>query len=94
MSMEDLAGRLSNCLGKGLHNVIDETGIKGNYQVAYDCPMSFPRPASGTAAGTPSDPEDSSSLTRSLDALGLKLEKRKMPMDVYVIDHVAMPTEN
>ena len=42
----------------------------------------------------PSDPEDGSALTRSLNALGLKLEKRKAPLDVYVIDHVERPSEN
>jgi uncharacterized protein (TIGR03435 family) len=33
-------------------------------------------------------------LTRSLDALGLKLEKRKAPIDVYVIDRIEKPSEN
>ena len=94
-TMEALAGRLSNCLGSGVHKVVDETGIKGNYQVAYDCPLpGRPLPAGTGAAGTPSDPEDGSLLTRSLDALGLKLEKRKVPMDVYVIDHVERPSAN
>jgi uncharacterized protein (TIGR03435 family) len=42
----------------------------------------------------PADPQGASSLTRSLDALGLKLEKRKILMNVYVIDHVERPSEN
>jgi uncharacterized protein (TIGR03435 family) len=86
MTMEELAGRLSICLGIGFHKVVDETGIKGNYQVAFDCPQPGP-PRS-------SDPDDGSLLTRSLDALGLKLEKRKVLMDVYVIDHVDRPSAN
>jgi uncharacterized protein (TIGR03435 family) len=96
MTMEQLVQKLSNCLGSGVPQVEDETGIKGNYQVAYDCPLPGTRPATGgAAAGTlPSDPDDGSSLTRSLDALGLKLEKRKTLMDVYVIDHVDRPSEN
>jgi uncharacterized protein (TIGR03435 family) len=96
ITMEALAGRLSNCLGSGVHKVVDETGIKGNYQVAYDCPVpGRPLPAGTGAAGTlPSDPEDGSLLTRSLDALGLKLEKRKVLMDVYVIDHAERPSAN
>ncbi len=96
MTMAELAGRLGNCLGSGVHNVVDETGLKGNYQLAWDCPNPMPRPAMGTgAAGTlPSDPQDNSSLARSLDALGLKLEKRRIPMDVYVIDRVERPSEN
>ncbi len=79
-----------------MHKIVDETGIKGNYQIAYDCPMrGLQGPVSTDAAGTlPSDPQGSYVLTRSLDALGLKLEKRKMPMNVYVIDHVERPSEN
>jgi len=96
MTMEELAGRLRNCLGSGVHNVVDETGIKGDYQLAWDCPLQVPRPTTGpNAADTlASDPEDGSPLIQSLDALGLKLEKRKMPQDVYVIDHVEKPSEN
>jgi uncharacterized protein (TIGR03435 family) len=33
-------------------------------------------------------------LNKSLDAMGLKLEKRKVQMDIYVIDHVEKPSEN
>lgn len=96
MTMEELAGRLSNCLGRGIQNVEDQTGIKGYYQVAYDCPLPTPRPATGrdVADQLPSDPQGGSSLARSLDALGLKLEKRKVQLDVYVIDHVEKPSEN
>lgn len=96
MTMEDLAKRSSGCLGTGYHKVVDETGIKGSYQVTYDCPLPGHRPQLGTdAAGVfPPDPQDSSLLNRSLDALGLKLEKRKVLMDVYVIDHVERPSAN
>jgi len=95
-TMEELAGRLSICLGRGAHKVVDETGVKGNYQVAFDCPMPRPHRPGGTgAAGTlASDPDDGSALIRSLDALGLKLEQRKIMTDVYVIDHVERPSEN
>jgi uncharacterized protein (TIGR03435 family) len=95
-TMEELAGRLGICVGIGKHKVVDETGLKGTYQVAFDCPVPRPhQPAGiGTAGTLPSDPQDGSLLTRSLGALGLKLEKRKVPMDVYVIDHVERPSEN
>jgi uncharacterized protein (TIGR03435 family) len=96
MTMEELAQRLRTCLGGGDHKIVDETGIKGTYQLAWDCPQPTPRPpAAGDAAGMlPSDPEGGSALTQSLDALGLKLEKRKMLQEVYVIDHVERPSEN
>ena len=95
--MDELARGLSTCLGSGVHKVVDGTSIKGTYQVAYDCPQSTTQqPSSGTeAVGTlPSDPQGSSALTRSLDALGLRLEKRMIPQAVYVIDHVEKPSEN
>jgi len=96
MTMEELAQTLSTCLGSGVSHIVDETGIKGTYQVAWDCPSAAPRPTtdSGAAGMLPSDPEDGSALTRSLDALGLKLEKRKVLRDLYVIDHVEKPSEN
>jgi uncharacterized protein (TIGR03435 family) len=65
------------------YTVVDQTGLKGNYQVAMD----YPLPGG-------SDPEGAGALTRSLDALGLKLERRMAPTDVYVIDHVEKPSEN
>jgi uncharacterized protein (TIGR03435 family) len=96
ISMEELAERLSNCLGSGVQKVVDETGIKGTYQLAWDCPSASPRPITGAdgAVTLSSDPQDGSSLTHSLDALGLKLEKRKISQEVYVIDHVERPSEN
>src|SRR6185312_14299086 len=96
MTIRDLAMRLGTCLGGGIHRVVDETGIKGTYQLEWDCPMPTPRPrAPGDADGMlPSDPQGVSPLVESLNALGLKLEERKMPQDVYVIDHIEKPSEN
>jgi len=91
MTMEDLAAYLSPSIGS---KVVDATGIKGNYQVVIDLPLGN-RPAARVDAsdGIPSDPQGA--LDLSLDALGLKLEKRKAPIDVYVVDHVEKtPTEN
>jgi uncharacterized protein (TIGR03435 family) len=91
VTMKELAGWLSPSIGS---KVVDETGIKGNYQVVIDLPLGN-RPAARVDAsdGIPSDPQGA--LDLSLDALGLKLEKRKAPIDVYVVDHVEKtPTEN
>jgi uncharacterized protein (TIGR03435 family) len=93
--MEEFAGMLALYEGKNLPKVEDQTGIKENYQIASDCP--FPRrPAAGGDASDamPPDPQGGGSLAKSLDALGLKLEKRKELIDVYVIDHVEKPSEN
>ena len=97
ITMEELAERLSTCLGSGVHKIVNETEITGTYQVAYDCPLPRgPQPLIGSDAdGTPpSDPQGYSALTRSLDKLGLKLKKRKILQQVYVIDHVEKPSEN
>jgi uncharacterized protein (TIGR03435 family) len=96
LTMDDLAKRLSICLGAGSHKVTNLTGLEGTFQLAYDCPMPGPRnPATTSTTSTlPPDPADGSPLIRSLDALGLKLEKRKLPTDVYVIDHIEPPSAN
>ena len=95
ITMEDLARRLTGCMGPGAQKVEDQTGIKGNFQVAYDCPLGTPRPATGQeAAGTVQSDPQGEPLARSLDELGLKLEKRKMFLDIYLIDHVEKPSGN
>ena len=95
MTMEELAGMLSNCTGGERRKVDDQTGIKGNYQVALDCPLPGGPTAGGDAFDAmPADPKGGGALARSLDALGLKLEKRKLSLDIYIIDHVEKPSEN
>jgi uncharacterized protein (TIGR03435 family) len=95
MTMGQLAIRLSTCMGSGLHQVVDETGLIGTYQIAYDCPVPTRQSQSNTDAGTlQSAMRGFSTVTRSLDALGLRLERRTTPQQVYVIDHVEKPSEN
>jgi uncharacterized protein (TIGR03435 family) len=96
--------------------VIDQTGLKGKYdlRLRYD-PSSMPGgrggpimsksikgdPGSGPAGGDPAnrtaaDREPPPSIFKALqEQLGLKLEARKEPVDLLVIDHVEKtPTEN
>jgi uncharacterized protein (TIGR03435 family) len=97
MSMTELAWQLEGCLGNvSGNNVEDQTGLKGDFQVAFDCSVADLRPSihKDASDATASDPQGGRSLNRSLDALGLKLEKRKVPLDVYVVDHVEKPSEN
>jgi uncharacterized protein (TIGR03435 family) len=76
--------------------VIDETGIKG----VYDFKLSFTpyqldaAPPSDSPAANNSAPGDGASVFAALDQLGLKLERRKGPVTVVVIDHAAKPSEN
>jgi len=98
MAMAELAEMLSDCVGREGHKVEDRTGIQGDYQVSFDCPLGMPRPMTGSDASDmlPSDPEGGwgGALNHSLDTLGLKLEKCKVPVEVYVIDHTEKPSEN
>ena len=91
--------------------VVDMTELKGNYQIALDLTMDDLRKVARTAgvampggapspesAGHPadaaSDPSGGSIFT-SVQQLGLKLEPRKAPVEILVIDHLEKnPTEN
>ena len=91
--------------------VVDLTELKGTYQVELDLSMEDLRNAARTmgymapglgggrggaqpAAGAASDP-GGLSIFAAVQQLGLKLEPRKAPLDMIVIDHLEKaPTEN
>jgi len=81
-TMEFLAGMLS---GQLHHPVIDATGLTGNYDIALYWDMS----------GT-SNPDAGPTLEAAVQSqLGLKLEQKKGPVDIVVVDHAEkVPTEN
>jgi len=104
-TMEQFAGMLSGQLGKP---VTDATGLKGKYDfelywVASGM-MGFggrglpvPPPEGGAgAAPVISDPDSGPTLIGAVqEQLGLKLEQKKGPVDIIVIDHIEkVPTEN
>jgi uncharacterized protein (TIGR03435 family) len=70
--------------------VINRTGLQGNYgiKLTYTAPnlTPDPRPAS------PDDPPDF--FVALQEQLGLKLQREKMKVKVFVIDHIERPTEN
>jgi uncharacterized protein (TIGR03435 family) len=69
--------------------VVDETHMEGRYNVVLTY---TPDPGSGvpTAAG-----DGPSIFTAMEEQLGLKLEPRKVPVDIFVVDHCQRtPTEN
>jgi uncharacterized protein (TIGR03435 family) len=81
--------------------VFDDTGLKGS----YDFTLSFSSagliaPVGGSApspdgASQPSEPSGAVSLFDAVkNQLGLRLEKQKRPLPVFVIDHIEEPTEN
>jgi len=76
---------LASMLGQVLRvPVLDETGVKGGYDIDFKF--------------APEDSLDSSSpslFTAIQEDLGLRLESKKMPVDMLVIDHCQRePTEN
>lgn len=95
MTMVELADILSVCLGSRAEKIVDETGIQGTYRVAWDCPSPVQPPSISADDDLAAPPNlGYSSLARSLDAMGLSLEKRKTLQDVYVIDHIEEPSAN
>jgi len=90
--------------------VVDMTELKGNYQVTLDLSMDDLKNAAKAAgvgammgpagegskapADSASDPAGSS-IFMSMQRMGLKLEARKAPLPIIVIDHLEKsPTEN
>lgn len=94
----------------GTRTIIDMTELKGTYEVAIDFSladlMAMARsqgmdvPGGGGAAGgaganAAPTPGGGTSITDAVQALGLKLESRKAPIEQLIVDHVEKtPTEN
>jgi len=83
--------------------IVDETGLKGSYDVTMDISvqevMAAARSMSADvpppAAGGTEASEPGGSLSTAIKSMGLKLELRKVPMLVVVVDHCEkMPTDN
>jgi uncharacterized protein (TIGR03435 family) len=74
--------------------VLDETGLSGKYDFRFslsDVQLGLRVEPNGIPAA---DSDSASVFTALQDQLGLKLEARKAPIRVFVIDHVARPSEN
>jgi len=96
VAMAELAGDLSSLPEIGGRIVIDETGLMGRFDFTLKWP---PDPTMGAApsgpdSGTHSDSSAPSLLTALQEQLGLKLEIKKEPVDVIVIDSAELPTPN
>jgi uncharacterized protein (TIGR03435 family) len=82
MSMRDLASRLSSFAHE---TVMDKTGISGLYEIDLRW-----TPVGQTDPGLPSEVFGLLS-----DQLGLKLQRNKMPADIFVVDSaLRLPTPN
>jgi uncharacterized protein (TIGR03435 family) len=104
MTMEAFADMLSGFMERP---VVDQTELKGNYQVALDLSMedlraaarkvgvAMPGAAPAAGAAAPEAAEPTSTVFSAVQQLGLKLEAKKAPVSTIVVDHFEKtPTEN
>jgi len=95
-SMASIARWISLQLGS---TVVDKTGLTATYdysvEFAPDESMRAGMLPPGPGGGSPPPESEGPSIFAALqEQLGLKLEARKEPVDVVVIDHIDRPTEN
>ena len=104
----DMLTQLTRMTGGNGQQVVDETGIAGEYVVALDISMAdimnlarsmgAAVPNMPAAAGSPADAASDpggSSFYKAVQSLGLKLESRHAPTEQLIVDHVEKtPTEN
>ncbi len=90
LGLANLAGRYRD------RPVVDQTGLAGAYDFELDVSAEDVRDAARAYDARPSTPDPSGvSLDASLRKLGLKLESRKAPAEVIVVDKVEkVPVEN
>jgi uncharacterized protein (TIGR03435 family) len=107
ITMAQFAERLQNMSPELNWPVVDATGIEGGWDFSLMFSMrgmAMPGPRRGGGDGeqpgaalpTASDPNDGYTLFEAMEKeLGLKLEKQKRSLPVFVIDHIEQkPTEN
>jgi len=96
LTMEQLADALTRELSRDLGRpVIDKTGVAGRYD--FDLHWTPERDTVAVheqTSGALASDSGPSIFTAMQEQMGLKLESTKGPVQVLVIDHVEMPTEN
>jgi uncharacterized protein (TIGR03435 family) len=77
--------------------VVDRTGLTGRYDIeippwspSYTPPPQPPAP--GQLPEPQANPNDASIFTVLIEALGLKLESTRGPIDMFIVDHIERPT--
>jgi uncharacterized protein (TIGR03435 family) len=86
-----LASVISNQLDRP---VIDETGLTDSYSITLRWTPEPPAGAPNQAQTAAADPTSPSFFTALQEQLGLKLESKRRPVEVLVIDHVERASEN
>jgi uncharacterized protein (TIGR03435 family) len=87
LTASELAGSLSWLLSKP---ILDKTNLKGKYDVELQWTLESVEMRSG-----PSSEQDIPDIFTALqEQLGLKLQPAKGPVRMFVIDHIARPSDN
>jgi uncharacterized protein (TIGR03435 family) len=94
--MSGLADILALLPDLGDRLVVDQTGIKGEYDFTLEfTPENVtPKGPQSMESAPPPDPSAPSIFTALQDQLGLRLESTKGSVDTIVIDHIEEPSEN
>jgi bla regulator protein blaR1 len=81
--------------------VLDETGLKGNYDFELNFAPDQPSPGAFAGPGPgpspeplASDPNGPTIFTALEEQLGLKLESKKGPVEIILVDHAEKASEN
>jgi uncharacterized protein (TIGR03435 family) len=88
--IETLSNTLVDVVGRP---VLNHTQLNGNFDVELTYrPDPMPAPQAIPPDSQPIDPNGPSIFTAVREQLGLKLEFRRNPFDVFVIEHIERPT--
>jgi uncharacterized protein (TIGR03435 family) len=93
MTLAELAKQLPGLGGIGVDlPVVDKTGLEGSWNFHLDLRLSPPATAATERpdAAIPEGP----TIFDAFEQIGLRLERRKVPLPVLVVDHIAPLVEN
>jgi uncharacterized protein (TIGR03435 family) len=91
VSMAKLSELLSRQFGKP---VVDKTGAQGVYTFTLEWSPEERRPAASGDTVVATEPSGPTIYDALAQQLGLKLESKKLPVEVIVVDQAQKPTEN
>jgi uncharacterized protein (TIGR03435 family) len=96
VTMAEMAQALTQELSSELSRVVvDRTGLAGRYDVTLKwTPDTGSAPVNSGTEGAQAPDSGPSIFTAIREQLGLRLESTKGPVQVLLIDHVEMPSEN
>lgn len=93
-SMPDFAWALSRTAGIGDRVVVDNTGLKWNYDFELTFERDRPLPIGADVREPAARLQGPSIFSALEEQLGLKLEPKKAPVRFLIVDHIARPSEN